>query len=81
MILVFHTTVRRGSLLSSVYLCVCRSELDDTGDPYPYQERFTAVINIFVCADQSWMILVIHTPIRRGSLLSSIYLCVQIRAG
>jgi hypothetical protein len=30
---------------------MCRSELDDTGDPDHYQERFTAVINIFVAED------------------------------
>jgi len=33
------------------YICVCRSELDDTGDSDHYQERFTAVINIFVAED------------------------------
>lgn len=30
---------------------MCRSELDDTGDSDHYQERFTAVINIFVAED------------------------------
>jgi hypothetical protein len=31
---------------------VCRSELDDAGEPDHYQERFTAVINVFVAEDE-----------------------------
>jgi hypothetical protein len=30
---------------------MCRSELDDIGEPDHYQERFAAVINIFVAED------------------------------
>jgi hypothetical protein len=31
---------------------VCRSELDDIGEPDHYQERFTVVVSIFVAEDE-----------------------------
>lgn len=31
---------------------MCRSDLDDIGEQDHYQERFTAVINIFVAEDE-----------------------------
>ena len=50
MMMVIPISTKKGLQLSQ-YICVCRSELDDVGDADHYQERFTAVINIFVAED------------------------------